>query len=200
VRYLLLLCLAASCAAAEDFSFWIQPCSGQVAEDARCQAADVELAEWALRAWQAAAGGGIRFDRAAEEKSARIRIYWASGRAGLYGEAMPIRVDGKPGAAVYVLPDVSQLGPAIAAASRKDALFRQTVVYLTCLHETGHAIGLPHTADYNDIMYSFAYGGDILDYFSRYRRKIWVREDIRRNSGISASDQARLRKIYSDGR
>ncbi len=200
MKYLVLLCLAASCAAGEDLSFWIQPCSGQVAEDSRCQAADAELAEWALHAWQAAAGGGIRFEKAAEEKRARIRIYWASGRAGLYGEAMPIRVDGKPGAAVYVLPDVSQLGPAIAAASRKDALFRQTVVYLTCLHETGHAIGLPHTADYNDIMYSFAYGGDILDYFSRYRRKIWVREDIRRNSGISASDQARLRKIYSNGR
>ena len=41
-------------------------------------------------------------------------------------------------------------------------------------------------------MYSFQYGGDIDEYFGRYRRKLTVREDIRKYSGISPADRARL--------
>ncbi len=33
-------------------------------------------------------------------------------------------------------------------------------------------------------MYSFGYGGDILEYFARYRRKLSARQDIRKNPGI----------------
>ena len=110
----------------------------------------------------------------------------------MYGEARPIVVDRKPGAAVYVRPDLSQLGPEIDATGRRDPLFRHAIVYLTCLHESGHAIGLPHTAAYDDIMYNFGYGGDIVEYFARYRRKLTTREDIRKHSGISPSDQRRL--------
>ncbi|MGI8743295.1 MAG: hypothetical protein ACR2NN_12140 [Bryobacteraceae bacterium] len=53
-------------------------------------------------------------------------------------------------------------------------------MYLTCLHETGHALELPHTADFEDIMYSFQFGGNIPEYFGRYRRKLKLRGDIRR--------------------
>jgi predicted Zn-dependent protease len=60
------------------------------------------------------------------------------------------------------------------------------------LHESGHALGLPHTAEFADIMYSFQYGGDIPEYFGRYRRKLATKEDIRKNSGISSADRARL--------
>jgi predicted Zn-dependent protease len=93
-------------------------------------------------------------------------------REGLYGEAV--------GGDVYVRPDPGE------------GLLRETVVYLTCLHETGHALGLSHTANFADIMYSFQYGGDIEEYFDRYRRKIVRREDIRRNSGMSPEDRRRL--------
>ena len=116
----------------------------------------------------------------------------------MYGEARPLMVEGKPGAAVYVRPDLSQLGPEIDAAGRKDRLFRHAIVYLTCLHESGHAIGLSHTAAYEDIMYSFAFGGDLVEYFSRYRRKLGSRRDIRRQSGMSPSDQYRLRARYTE--
>ena len=47
---------------------------------------------------------------------------------------------------IYVLPSV---------APTADALLRETIVYLTCLHESGHAFGLPHTRNFADIMYSF---------------------------------------------
>jgi predicted Zn-dependent protease len=69
---------------------------------------------------------------------------------------------------------------------------RDTIVYLTCLHESGHALGLEHTAQFDDIMYSFQYGGDIPEYFGRYRRKLAKREDIRLNPGLSAADRAHL--------
>ena len=65
-------------------------------------------------------------------------------------------------------------------------------MYLTCLHESGHALGLSHTDQFADIMYYFGYGGDINEYFGRYRRKLSTREDIRKNSGLSAADMRRL--------
>ena len=70
-----------------------------------------------------------------------------------------------------------------------DRLMRDVIVYLTCLHETGHALGLPHTAAFADIMYSFQFGGDIEEYFGRYRRKLEGRGDIAKNSGMSAADR-----------
>lgn len=178
-------------ALAETYGYWIQPCTPEL--KTACQSADTDLARWALEAWQKASRGAIRVTPASEDK-ARIRIYWASGNMRLYGEARPIQVEGKPGAEVYVRPDLSQLGPEIDSAGRRDPLFRHAIVYLTCLHETGHAIGLPHTARFEDIMYSFGYGGDIVEYFTRYRRLLKTREDIQAHSGISKRDEAALRQ------
>ena len=179
-----LLCLAAQAATAETWSYWVQPCTEELARKSGCEAGDTELAHWALDAWQASRSGKLSFERAASEAKARLRIYWAHGAMGLYGEARPIRVDGQRGAEVYVLPDITQLGPGIAAMGRQDRLFRHAVVYLTCLHESGHAIGLDHTRDFDDIMYSFRYGGDIVEYFARYRRLLAGRDDIRKHAGI----------------
>jgi hypothetical protein len=171
-------------AASDPWTWWIQPCTKDLAAESACEAGDAELAEWALGAWQSASGGKLSFTRTMSEDKARMRFYWATGMAGLYGETRPLRVDGRDGAAIYVLPDLTQLGRDIAATGTKDALFRYTVVYLTFLHESGHALGHPHTRDFDSIMYSFGYGGDILEYFSRYRRKLAAREDIARQSGI----------------
>jgi hypothetical protein len=73
-----------------------------------------------------------------------------------------------------------------------DPLLRDAIVYLTCVHETGHALGLEHTADFADIMYNFQFGGDIEEYFGRYRRLLGTREDIRKNAGMSPADRAAL--------
>jgi matrixin len=190
VRFWWLLA-AAALMRAESFTYWIQPCSAEIAHETTCTAGDPELAEWALNAWQRAARPDLTFAPGAEDQ-ARIRVYWASGRMRLYGEARPIKVDGKRGSAIYVNPDVTQLGEEIHLAAERDPLLREAIVYLTCLHESGHAIGLSHTGKFEDIMYSFGFGGDIVEYFERYRRKIGVRQDIRGASAISAYDRQRL--------
>jgi len=148
-----------------------------------------------MEAWQKAARPSLTFATAAENH-ARVRIYWASGRMRLYGEARPIQVDGKRGSAIYVNPDVSQLGEEIYQAAEHDPLLRDAIVYLTCLHESGHALGLSHTGKFEDIMYSFGFGGDIVEYFERYRRRITERQDIRAQSAISTYDRRRLLQLF----
>jgi hypothetical protein len=176
----------------EVYNYWVQPCSEAIAARSKCEATDPELARWALDAWQQAAGGGLRFVPASSQYDAHIRIYWLGQRPQLYGDTRPVILNGKRGAAIEVHPDLSQFGPEMEAAGRSDPLFRDTVVYLTCLHESGHAIGMPHTADFADIMYSFQYGGDVLEYFGRYRSKLKTRSDIHIQPGISAADRKHL--------
>src|SRR6185295_12870332 len=100
------------------------------------------------------------------------------------------------GAVVFVRPDTDALGSEIARRTRADALLRDGIVYLTCLHELGHALGLPHTNDFRDVMYYFGFGGDIVEYFSRYRADLRTREDIRKVSGLSTNDIGKIRTLY----
>ena len=167
----LLLALAAVCEAhAAGLKYWVEPCEHP--PEKGCKRADPDLAQWAMEAWQAASGGKLNVERTADKSRAIIKIYWESGRTGLFGETR--------GGDVYVRPDPGE------------GLMREATVYLTCLHETGHALGLSHTANFEDIMYNFQYGGDISEYFARYVRKLVRREDIRKFSGISPNDQKRL--------
>jgi hypothetical protein len=142
--------------------------------------------------WRKASGGTLAFRIAGEER-ARLRLYWVS-QGSLDGEMRPILVEGTRGAALFVRPELDGLGDEIAARARADSLFRDTVVYLTCVREIGH--GLEHTANYDDIMFFFGYGGDILNYFERYRQKLQKREDIAQHWGLSESDIRRIRQLY----
>ena len=178
------LACAALLPAAEEYTYWIEPCPPETARTTGCQAGDPELGRWALEAWQREASGAIVFKKSATEEHARFRMHWVNGSSGLYGETEPTMVDGRRGANIYVLPSV---------APGADALLRDAIVYLTCLHESGHALGLVHTAAFADIMYSFQYGGDIPAYFGRYRVLLKARADIAAHSGISDADRVALR-------
>ena len=156
---------------------------------------DEQLALWALNAW-ARAVPGLRLD-SSQEAAALVRLYWTQQpNQGLYGEMKPLSVGGRRGGAVFIQADVGLLGDDISSRAALDPLFRDSVVYLTCLHEFGHALGLSHTSDFRDIMYYFGFGGDIVNYFNRYRTQLRDRSDIARTSGLSASDVRRLAAAF----
>ena len=165
-------------------------------EQAAARPADEDLAVWAFESWQRAVDGAFKFERVADEADALVRLYWVAPGGGQYGEMRPLDVAGQRGAAVYIRPDTTALGPDISERARVDALFRDTVVYLTCVHELGHALGLGHTAEFADIMYFFGFGGDIGEFFDRYRRRLKERGDIRAASALSAGDLAQLSALY----
>lgn len=179
-----LVILLAITAQGATLRYWIEPCP---AGTAGCKPGDPELAGWAMDAWQTASGGRLTLEHAASREQAQIRVNWSGGREGLYGEARPIVVNGQRGAEVYVVTPTDRID---------DELLRDTIVYLTCVHETGHALGLEHTAAFADIMYSFQYGGDIAEYFGRYRRKLAARADIRKNAGMSDEDRKRVGDLF----
>ena len=153
-------------------SYWIEPCTNP---ETQCVAADPQLARWAFSAWETASKGRLHFVETKDRAAAQIQVVWATPSSGLYGETV--------GKVVNIR---------IAADGIKDPLLRDTIVYLTCLHESGHALGLPHTSNFDDIMYNFQYGGDIQEYFARYRRKLGTREDIKKHDGLSPADRSRI--------
>ncbi len=167
----LVLALAGVCAGhGAGLKYWVEPCARPA--EMGCKSGDPELAQWAMEAWQTASDGKLHVTRTTEKSQAIIRIYWVTGRTGLYGETR--------GGDVFVRSEPGE------------GLLREATVYLTCLHETGHALGLGHTANFDDIMYNFQYGGDIAEYFGRYVRKLVRREDIQKFSGMSPNDRKSL--------
>lgn len=168
-----------------DWPYYIAPCTKAEAASG-CVPGDSELAIFALEAWQKAANGNLKLRRVDDPLAARIQVIWASKYGGLYGEAEPVLINGKPGVRLAIRP---------VGRNVDDPLLRDVMVYLTVLHEAGHGFGLRHTRDFADIMYSFQYGGDLAEYFQRYRRKLTTRADFPKHSAIAEGDLRQLKSI-----
>jgi hypothetical protein len=156
---------------------------------------DAELCTWALDDWVRHAEGRLDVAPAAEA-DALIRVYLVAPGFGRYGEMRPIMVGDRRGAEVYVRTETDTLTDGSGEAARSDPLMRETIVYLTCLHEIGHALGMVHTDVFADVMYYFGYGGDIPAFFNRYRSRLETRADIAGVSGLSAGDIDQLLAAY----
>ena len=152
-----------------------------------------QLVDRAMGTWTNAADGAFTLQRTFAMKDAGIRIYF-NGAGGNYGETRP-HVD--PASCLITAAEV-----AIAAdvPIEVDPLTRQIIVYLTALHELGHAVGLEHTTNFNDIMYLFRQPGDGPKYFGNYRALVHSAADIgsATATGLSTFDVEALRALYAN--
>ena len=160
---------------------WIDPVKAPAGGD--------DLVERAMKTWTEAAQGRFRLVRSASNEAAAVRVHFFS-RDWRYGmtRARPDPVTGL----------IAEAEVVVAADAGGDALDRGIVIYLTALHELGHALGLSHSADISDIMYLFRLEGDGERFFGAYRHRLRSADDIgsARATGLSAEDVRLLKSLY----
>jgi hypothetical protein len=160
---------------------WIDPAGAPAGGDA--------LVERAMRTWTAAAQGRFRLQRTSGKDGAGVRVHFFT-RDWRYGMTQA-RPDPRTGL-------ITEAEVVVAADADGDALDHHIVIYLTALHELGHALGLSHSTDIDDIMYLFRQEGDGERFFGAYRKRLRSAADIGsvQATGLSPEDVRVLRNLY----
>jgi hypothetical protein len=143
-----------------------------------------------MRTWTNAAAGRFKLERTAASEAAAVRVRFVSGDSN-YGETYP-RVDSRT---------LSIVGAEVAIAAdapAADQLDTQIIIYLTALHELGHALGLAHSDTFSAIMYRFRRPDDGERYFGAYRSRLRSLGDIGTPAatGLAEEDISRVRQLY----
>ena len=160
---------------------WVDPAHAPMGGDV--------LVERAMKTWTDAAKGRLRLERTATKEGAGIRVHFFT-RDWRYGMTQA-RPDPRTGL-------IEEAEVIVAADADGDDLDHRIVIYLTSLHELGHALGLSHTSDFNDIMYLFQQPGDGERFFGGFRRRLRTADDIgtAQASGLSGEDVRALQRLY----
>jgi hypothetical protein len=147
----------------------------------------------ALANWQEASAGRLRFEESEAFEPATLRVFFA-GYYPDFGTAKP-QVDPESG-------EIHRADVIVVSDPLGDRLQRDLVVYLTALHELGHALGLSHSEVRGEIMYGFHGPEDAEWTFENYRGKLGSLEDIgsARASGITEADRRALTALYAADR
>jgi hypothetical protein len=157
--------------------------------DSAAPAGAADYVERAMKVWTDAAAGRFVLRRTPSELAAAVRVRFTR-PDGVFGRTLPRR-DSHTG--FLVAADVM-----IVSVADGDALQGRIVTYLTALHELGHALGLGHSDDFADIMYSFRRPGDGDRYFAAFRSRLHSAKDIGSPAatGLSRGDIETLLSIY----
>jgi len=143
----------------------------------------------AMRTWTRAAEGRFTLQKMTAPADAAVRVHFMAADY-RYGVTAP-RVDRQTG--LIVRAEV-----AVAADAGRTPIERSIIVYLTALHEIGHALGLEHTTNIRTIMYLFREPGDGERFFGAYARQVRSFDDIgsEQATGLSPDDVTVLRSLY----
>jgi hypothetical protein len=149
-----------------------------------------ELVRLAVVNWQEAASGLLHFEESEEVPAEGLRIFFARDQPN-FGTARPV-VDGGTG-------EIRSAVVIIASDPMGDRLQRDLIVYLTALHELGHALGLAHSERRGEIMFGFHEPSDAEWTFRAYRKKLRSIEDIgsARALAITDADRKAIRALYA---
>jgi Matrixin len=159
-------------------------------EDVNVPQDEREMVKRALRVWEGVAEGAFHFDEVKPFPATGIRVRFVNDDEN-FGETMP-----------YLDTRTREIVKADVVLNRDiagDPLQRQMVVYLTALHEIGHALGLGHTDEWGCIMYKFRRSSDPPRVFVGYRKQLRSEADIgsERATGLAAADRRALRRLYA---
>lgn len=122
---------------------YIEPCP---------QSQDMSLFWKAARQWEAASGGQVRFEPTSRPSEAQIKIAWS--QQPVFGRDFEVgHTDRKLKPPHWIDSATLTLVNQPAIDGQLSAQQQTSRLYVTYLHELGHALGLEHSRHKGDVMY-----------------------------------------------